>query len=96
MAPLPHSIDYMLSLARRGNHSPLRGLEKWQPFRIDALGLVTLLGSEEVNRSIGTLQRRRFTEWLPLLAAFVIAGDRFTDEQPVSTLLELTLVAIIY
>ena len=81
MPPLPHRIEFIASLMRRED-TPLRGLEQWKPFRIDALGLVTLLGAEEVNKSVGTLQRRRFTEWLPLLAAFVIAGDRFTDEEP--------------
>ena len=90
MAPLPHSINYLVSVVQRGEHSPLRGLEHWSPFRIDALGLVTLLGAEEVDKSIGTLQRRRFTEWLPLLAAFVIAGDRFTDERPGYSLYNVT------
>jgi hypothetical protein len=82
MAPLPHhSFDYIRSLAEDAD-SPLRGLKEWKPFGIDALGLVTLLGAEEINKSVGTLQRRRITECLPLLAAFVVAGDRFTEEQP--------------
>jgi hypothetical protein len=80
MPPLPHSIEYISSLMQRDD-SPLRSLEHWKPIRIDALGLVTLLGAEEVNKSVGALQRRRLTEWLPLLAAFVVAGDRFSDEQ---------------
>jgi len=53
-------------------------------------GLVTLLGAEEVNLSIGTLQRRRYTEYLPLLAAFVVAGDRFRDEQAGYALYNIT------
>lgn len=90
MAPLPsHSFEYIRSLAQRGD-SPLHHLHHWRPFRIDALGLVTLLGAEEVDKSIGTLQRRRFTEWLPLLAAFIAAGDRFTDEQPGYSLYNIT------
>lgn len=43
-----------------------------------------------MNQSVGTLQHRRFTEYLPLLAAFVIAGDRFVAEQPGFVLYNLT------
>jgi len=49
-----------------------------------------LLGVEEVNQSVGHLQRRRYTEYLPLLAAFVIAGNRFTAEQPGFVIYNLT------
>lgn len=64
MAPLPkHSFDYINSLIQRTDE-PLRKLHHWRPFRIDALGLVTLLGAEEVDLGIGTLQKRRFTEWV--------------------------------
>lgn len=90
MAPLPHSMDMLMSLSRRGDDSPLQGLENWNPIKIDALGLVTLLGAEEVDKSVGTLQRRRYTECLPLLAAFVISGNRFTEEKPGYALYNLT------
>jgi len=69
-------------LTKRHITLPLAHLKNWNPFQIDALGLVTLLGADEVNQSVGTLQHRRYTEYLPLLAAFVIAGDRFVAEQP--------------
>jgi hypothetical protein len=69
-------------LTKRHITLPLAHIRDWKPFQIDALGLVTLLGADEVNQSVGTLQHRRFTEYLPLLAAFVIAGDRFVAEQP--------------
>jgi hypothetical protein len=91
MAPLPTdyirlSMDATTSLneelTKRHITLPLAHLRDWKPFQIDALGLVTLLGADEVNQSVGTLQHRRFTEYLPLLAAFVIAGDRFNAEQP--------------
>jgi hypothetical protein len=49
---------------------------------IDALGLVTILGSEEMDRSIGRLVPSVYFEYLPLLGAFVIAGNRFTKHQP--------------
>lgn len=65
-------------------------IKHWSPFRIDALGLVTLLGTYEVNQSVGTLQHRRYTEYLPLLAVSVIAGDRFVAEQPGFVLYNLT------
>ena len=91
MSPLPEdfirpSMDALTSLkeelTKRHITLPLAHIRDWKPFTIDALGLVTLLGADEVNQSVGTLQRRRFTEYLPLLAAFVIAGDRFNAEQP--------------
>jgi hypothetical protein len=73
--------------------TPLHDIKSWSEkstFSIDALGLVTLLGAEEVNQSVGHLQRRRYTEYLPLLAAFVIAGNRFTAEQPGFVIYNLT------
>ncbi|KXT08935.1 hypothetical protein AC579_9358 [Pseudocercospora musae] len=60
---------------------PWNILKDWSPFQLDALGLVTLLGAEEVNKAVGTLQKRKATECFPLLAANVIAGDRIRDEQ---------------
>jgi hypothetical protein len=79
-------MDAMTSLkeelTKRDITLPLAHIRDWKPFTIDALGLVTLLGADEVNQSVGTLQHRHYTEYLPLLAAFVIAGDRFNAEQP--------------
>jgi hypothetical protein len=43
-----------------------------------------------VNQAVGTLQRRRYTECLPLLAAFVIAENGFTDEQAGFVIYNLT------
>jgi hypothetical protein len=54
----------------------------WKPFHIDALGLVTFLGSDEVNLYIGRLVPSRWFEYMPLLGAFVIAGDRFKEKKP--------------
>ena len=56
-------------------------LHGWQPFHIDALGLVTFLGSEEVNLYVGRLVPSRWLEYMPLLGAFVIAGDRFKEKK---------------
>jgi hypothetical protein len=80
-------------LAKRFTELPLHGLKAWSdkvPFKMDALGLVTLLGADEVSTAIGSLQRRRYTGALPLLAAFVLAGDRFTSFQPGFTLYSVT------
>ncbi|KAJ5211324.1 hypothetical protein N7472_001463 [Penicillium cf. griseofulvum] len=50
--------------------------------RIDALGLVTLLGAEEMDRSIGQLVPSLYLKYLPLLGASVVAGNRFTTKKP--------------
>jgi len=60
----------------------LKYLLKWAPFKIDALGLVTLLGSEEVNHAVGTLTVNRVAEFLPLMGGHVIASDSI--RQPIS------------
>ncbi|KAF7177483.1 hypothetical protein CNMCM7691_005736 [Aspergillus felis] len=49
--------------------------------RIDALGLVTLLGAEEMDRVTGRLVPSHYLDYLPLLGAFVVAGNRFTSKQ---------------
>jgi hypothetical protein len=50
--------------------------------KIDALGLVTLLGAEEMDRSIGRLVPSMYLEYLPVFGAFVVAGNRFTTKKP--------------
>ena len=60
----------------------LSWLASWQPFRIDALGLVTLLGAEQVNRALGCLTSNPITDYLPLLAAFVVTSDSFAEPIP--------------
>ncbi|ETN47038.1 uncharacterized protein HMPREF1541_01228 [Cyphellophora europaea CBS 101466] len=60
---------------------PWTGLLQWQPFQIDALGLITLLGAEEVNASVGRLVRSTWLEYLPLLGAYVIANERFREKE---------------
>lgn len=82
LRPNMYAMTSLEALTKRHATLPLAHIKEWKPFQIDALGLVTLLGADEVNQSVGTLQHRRYTEYLPLLAAFVIAGDRFVAEQP--------------
>jgi hypothetical protein len=59
-----------------------RRLLTWSPFQIDALGLITLLGADEVNSSVGRLVRSKFLEYLPLLGAYVIANESFREKKP--------------
>jgi hypothetical protein len=88
MLPLGPAMDAAISsehLVKRFTELPLQGLKAWSdnvPFKMDALGLVTLLGADQVSTAIGSLQRRRYTGALPLLAASVLAGDRSTSVQP--------------
>lgn len=72
---------------------PLQNIKTWSEnvkFQIDALGLITLLGADEVNLSLGALHSRQYTEHLPLLATFVVAGNRFIAEQPGFVIYNLT------
>lgn len=88
MAPLQSSMETMALVSRVARARailPLDRIKRWSEhssFKIDALGLVTFLGADEVDLAVGSLQRRQYTEWLPLLAAFVITSKRFTAEQP--------------
>lgn len=58
---------------------PLYYVLKWGPFHIDALGIVTMIGAEQVNQLVGRLVAGRYSEYLPLLGAYVIASNSFTD-----------------
>ncbi|KAJ5505606.1 Aldo/keto reductase [Penicillium expansum] len=65
---------------------PWNSLSSWSPFKIDALGLVTLLGADEVNSSVGRLAPSYWLEYMPLLASFIFANDRFRSKQAAFTL----------
>lgn len=96
MAPLSAALNAAMSsghLVKRFTELPLHELKAWSdrvPFKMGALGLVTLLGADQVSTAIGSLQRRRYTGALPLLAAFILAGDRFTSIEPGFTLYNVT------
>lgn len=60
----------------------LHSLRTWAPFRIDALGLVTILGAEELNLAIGRLARNKYTEYLPLLGGYIIAQNSIVKPIP--------------
>ena len=60
----------------------LKQVKNWAPFKIDALGLVTLLGAGQVDQAVGRLSRNRFIDHLPFLALNVVAGDEINEAQP--------------
>lgn len=60
----------------------LKQIKNWAPFKIDALGLVTLLGAGQVDQAVGCLSRNRFIDHLPFLALNVVAGDDINEAQP--------------
>ncbi|KAL9620530.1 MAG: hypothetical protein Q9160_004999 [Pyrenula sp. 1 TL-2023] len=68
----------------------LRELLGWAPFRIDALGLVTIFGAEEVNMNVGRLSRSPWTDFLPLLGSYTIAGNNITKPIPGFTAYNIT------
>ncbi|KAJ5380412.1 uncharacterized protein N7496_002840 [Penicillium cataractarum] len=67
-------------------HAKLASWAEGTGLHIDALGLVTLLGAEEMDRSIGRLVPSLYFDFLPLLGAFVVAGNRFTQKKSGFTL----------
>lgn len=71
-------------------HEKLASWAEGTGLHIDALGLVTLLGAEEMDRSIGRLVPSLYFDFLPLLGAFVVAGDRFTEKKPGFTLYNIS------
>ncbi|KAJ5777307.1 hypothetical protein N7520_000553 [Penicillium odoratum] len=62
-------------------HESLKSWANGTGLKIDALGLVTLLGAEEMDRSIGRLMPSVYFDYLPLLGAFIVAGDRFKERK---------------
>ncbi|KAK5948667.1 hypothetical protein OHC33_010270 [Knufia fluminis] len=63
---------------------------EWSPFKLDALGLITLLGTPEVDQAIGQLTDNTWCEYLPFLAANVVAADSFTKPSPGYQLFNIT------
>ncbi|PYI18777.1 hypothetical protein BO99DRAFT_482359 [Aspergillus violaceofuscus CBS 115571] len=51
-------------------HYPWQQLSDWQPFRLDALGLITLLGAEDIDIWVGRLVPSKWLEYMPLLAMY--------------------------
>lgn len=68
----------------------LESLKDWTPFSIDALGLVTMLGAEEIDRAIGRLVQNPWVDYLPYLGGFVVAGNKFVQPLPGTTLYNIS------
>lgn len=68
----------------------LQALHSWQPFKIDALGLVTLLGASDMDQNLGRLSRYSYLEYMPLLGAFIIANNDIAKPIPGFTLYNVT------
>ncbi|RDW91629.1 hypothetical protein BP5796_02794 [Coleophoma crateriformis] len=49
---------------------------------MDALGIVTLIGADEMNLVVGRLARSPYTKYLPLLGAYTVAGNSITKPLP--------------
>ncbi|KAI8935181.1 hypothetical protein NX059_007774 [Plenodomus lindquistii] len=62
----------------------------WAPFRIDALGLVTILGAQGADRVLGQLTTNRYADWLPMLGSYIIANDQITEPLPSFSLHNIT------
>ena len=56
-------------------------IKNWSPFKIDALGIVTLLGADAVRKSLGRLVYSPF-EYLPLLAGHIFADNSVMEPIP--------------
>ncbi|RBR01893.1 hypothetical protein FVER53263_20893 [Fusarium verticillioides] len=68
----------------------LESLAKWDPFQIDALGLITIFGAEAIQKSIGNLTQSWICEYLPVLGSHVIASNQITDPVPGFVLYNIT------
>jgi hypothetical protein len=65
-------------------------LRNWQPFRLQALGLITLLGADEISKATGSLTQNVLTEYLPLLGAYQIASNQIAQVEPGFALYNIT------
>ncbi|KAJ6258802.1 hypothetical protein Dda_6856 [Drechslerella dactyloides] len=65
-------------------------LKEWAPFQIDALGLITIVGTVEVDRAIGRLVRSAYAEFAPLLGAYTIASNQIAETIPGFVLYNIT------
>jgi hypothetical protein len=65
-------------------------LETWAPFKIDVLGIVTLLGADSLRRAVARLVFSPSAEYLPLLAAHIIADNSIADAVPGFVLYSIT------
>jgi hypothetical protein len=69
--------------------APLTSLKLWSPFKIDALGIVTLLGADAIRKSIGRLVYSQF-EYFLLLAGHIFADNSVAEPVPGFILYNIT------
>lgn len=69
---------------------PWQVLSSWAPFHIDALGIITLLGADEVDAWLGRLALSKWLEYMPLLGGYVFATDQFRKQQSSYLLYNIT------
>lgn len=67
----------------------ITSLKTWSPFKIDALGIVTLLGADAVRKALGRLVHSPF-EYFPLLAGHIFADNSVADPTPGFILYNIT------
>lgn len=59
--------------------SILSGVKSWEPFKIDALGIVTLLGADVLRKTTGRLVASPYAEYLPHLASHIFADNSIAE-----------------
>lgn len=60
----------------------ITALQHWGPFKIDALGIITLLGAEQVSVAFGRLVNNRYSNALPTVGAYVFPANTYTTPVP--------------
>ncbi|KAJ4369183.1 hypothetical protein N0V83_006267 [Neocucurbitaria cava] len=82
-------LPLILAILLKFNMPPLASVKSWSPFKIDALGIVTLLGADAVRKSLGRLTYSPF-EYFPLLAGHIFADNSVADPIPGFILYNIT------
>ncbi|KAF2829677.1 hypothetical protein CC86DRAFT_403023 [Ophiobolus disseminans] len=64
-------------------------IKSWSPFKINALGLITLLGADSIRKTLGQLVHSPW-EYFPLLAGHIFADNSIADPIPGFVLYDIT------
>jgi hypothetical protein len=67
----------------------LAAVKIWAPFKIDALGLITLLGTDAIRKILGQLVNSPW-EYFPLLAGHIVADNSIAEPIPGFILYNIT------
>jgi energy-converting hydrogenase Eha subunit A len=70
-------LSFYIILVVMSKLKMLAGARHWNPFRLDALGIVTLIGADEMNMALGRLSPSLVSEPFPLIGSYVVAGNKF-------------------